>query len=107
MAIDVVAILKLAPMATQLLLRYRRSNVAQSLNRRVQAELEADPTLGPELTESLLNQWFYVHNDPRGAIVVAALLRDGDVAYLDALRVRATELLSGLETLPAAVPVVV
>jgi hypothetical protein len=39
--------------------------------------------------------------------VIAGLLHDGDVAYLEALRVRATELLSGLETLPIEVPAAV
>jgi tetratricopeptide (TPR) repeat protein len=41
-----------------------------------------------------------VHHDPRGAVVIAGLLQHGDLIYLDALRVRATEMLDGLETLP-------
>ncbi len=87
--------------------RYRRSNLSKSLDRRVQAELEADPSLGPSVTDALLNEWFYIHNDRRGAVIIAALLREGDVTYLDALRVRAAELLSGLEMLPVDVPVAV
>jgi tetratricopeptide (TPR) repeat protein len=103
MAIDVAFILKLAPLAIQELRRYRRGNLSRSLDRRVQAELESDPQLGPGVTDALLNEWLYIHNDPRGAIVIAGLLREGDVAYLDALRIRATELLAGLETLPIEV----
>jgi hypothetical protein len=36
-----------------------------------------------------------VHNDPGAAVLIAGLLCDGDVAYLDALRVRTGELLVG------------
>src|SRR5215216_6517953 len=104
MAVDLAVILKVAPLAIEQLHRYRRSNLSRSLDRRVQAELEADPELGPGLTDALLNEWLYIHGDPRGAVVIAGLLRDGDVAYLEALRVRATEPLSGLETLPIEVP---
>src|SRR5689334_15853316 len=102
MSIDPASLLKLAPLAIQQFKRYRRSDPSKSLDRLVQAELEADPDLGPQLTEALLYEWLYVHNDPRGAVVIEGLLRDGDIAYLDALRIRATELLSGLETLPIA-----
>jgi tetratricopeptide (TPR) repeat protein len=100
MALDLAVILKLAPLAIEQLHRYRRSILSRSLDRRVQAELEADPRLGPGLTDALLNEWLHIHNDPRGAVVIAGLLREGDVAYLEALRIRATQLLSGLETLP-------
>ena len=103
MALDAALILKLAPLAAGQLRRYRRGNLSKALDRRVQAELESDPELGPTVTESLQNEWFHVHNDPRGAVIIGGLLRDGDVAYLDALRVRATELLSGLEMLPLGV----
>jgi len=104
MPLDLAAILKLAPLAIEQLHRYRRSNPSKSLDRRVQAEFEADPQIGPGLTDALLNEWLYIHNDPRGAVVIAGLLRERDVAYLEALRVRATQLLSGLETLPIDVP---
>jgi tetratricopeptide (TPR) repeat protein len=107
MAVDLAFILKLAPFAIDQLHRYRRGNLSKSLDRRVQAELENDPQLGPELTDALLNQWFHIHNDRRGAVYIAGLLRHGDVAYLQAVRVRATELLTGLETLPIAVPAAV
>lgn len=103
MALDLAVILKLAPLAIEQLRRYRRGNLSRSLDRRVQAELEADPQLGPGLTDALLYEWLYIHNDPRGAVVIAGLLRESDVVYLEALRIRATELLSGLETLPIAV----
>jgi predicted nucleic acid-binding protein len=106
-AIDVALILKLAPLAKRQLDTYRRSNPSRTLDRRVQAELESDPDLGPTNTDALLNEWLHVHNDPRGAVVIAGLLLHGDVAYLEALRIRATELLSGLETLPLGVPATV
>lgn len=107
MAVDVALILKLAPLAAKQLQRYRRSNLSKSLDRRVQAELESDPALGPIVTDSLLNEWLHVHNDPRGAVIIDGLLRHGDVAYVEALRVRATELLSGLELLALGVPATV
>ena len=100
MAADVAAILKLAPLGLQQFKRYRRSNTSKSLDRRVQSELEADPSLGPRVTDSLLTQWYYIHNDPRGAVIIERLLTEGDVAYIAALRTRAGELLAGLETLP-------
>lgn len=103
MAVDLALILKLAPLAAKQLQKYRRSHVSKSLDRLVQAELESDPALPPAVRDSLLNEWLHVHNDPRGAVVIDGLLRHGDVAYLDALRLRATELLAGLELLPLGV----
>jgi hypothetical protein len=97
--IDAAALLKLAPLAAKQLQAYRRSNLSKSLDRRVRAELEGDPTYG----DALLNEWFYVHNDPSGAVLIAGLLGTGDVAYLAALGVRIRELLDGLETLPLSV----
>ena len=99
----VAAILKLAPLAAEQVKRYRRSNLAKSLDRRVLDELERDPDLGPNVTESLINEWHYIHGDGRGAVLIAGLLRNGDVAYLEALRIRAGEILAGLETLPLGI----
>lgn len=92
MALDLAAILKLAPFAIHELRRHRRGNLSRSLDKRVQAELEADPQLGPALTDALLNEWLYIHNDASGAVVIAGFLRDGDAVYLEALRVRARPL---------------
>src|SRR3954466_2536254 len=107
MTVDVALMLKLAPFAVRQLQHYRRGNLSRSLDRRIQEELESDPQLGPSAREALVGEWLYIHDDPAGAVVIAGLLREGDVAYLEALRVRATQLLSGLETLPLEVPVAV
>jgi tetratricopeptide (TPR) repeat protein len=107
MALDAAAILKLAPFATAQLKKYLRGDLARSLDRRVRAEFENDPELGPQVTEALINQWLYIHGDPHGAVVIAGLLDHGDLVYLDALRDRAGQILDGLETLPWDVPATV
>jgi tetratricopeptide (TPR) repeat protein len=96
----VAALLKTAPLAKAQYERYRRSNPARSLDRLVRAELESDPELGPTATESLINEWFYVHTDPLAARLIAGLLGGGDVAHLEAMRIRAVELMDGLDDLP-------
>jgi hypothetical protein len=99
MALDVVALLKLAPLADRALKRYRDSDPSRNLDRAVRHELETDTAYGPRVREELINQWFYVHDDPRGAVIIAGYLRYREPAYLDALRLRIAEMLRGLETL--------
>lgn len=103
MSVTLAGFLKLAPLAKAEFDRYRRSKPALTLNRLVRAELENDPALGTRATDSLINEWFYLHNDPRGAVLIAGLLASGQPLYLEALRVRAAEILEGLDDLPFAV----
>jgi len=105
--LDVAAILKLTPLAAGALKSYRRGDPAKNLDRAVRADLENDRDLGPGVTDSLITQWLHVHNDSRAAVIIAGLLDHGDLAWLDALRIRMAELLHGLETLPWEVPAVV
>jgi tetratricopeptide (TPR) repeat protein len=98
---------KIVPLTLHKLAEYRRSNVSRSLDRRVRDEFDADPSLGPQSTEALQWQWIQIHNDERAAALISALLRTGNLTYLQALRIRITEMLDGLETLPMGVEVAV
>src|SRR4051812_19928522 len=103
MSIELATILKLAPLAGTQLKRYRRSKPSKTLDRRVLDEFENDARIGPAVTESLQTQWLALHADGRVAVILAGLLDDGDVVFLNALRQRCLELLAGLETLPLGV----
>jgi tetratricopeptide (TPR) repeat protein len=103
MGLDVALILKLAPMAASAVKRYRSGDLARSLDKRVQSQFENDPDLGPRATEWLIEQWSYLHNDGRATVIIAGLLDKGDVAYIEALEIRAGEMLDGLEKLELGV----
>jgi hypothetical protein len=99
MAISLAMVLKAAPFAAKQLEKYRRSDPYKMLNRRVRAAIENDSSLGQKQRDSLINEWFYLHNDPRAAVLIYGLLRDQDVVYLEALRVRSNTILDDLDDL--------
>jgi predicted nucleic acid-binding protein/tetratricopeptide (TPR) repeat protein len=66
-------------------------------------EFENDAALGPAASESLLREWLVLEADGSVAVILAGLLKYGDVVFLDALRARCLEMLEGLEMLPLGV----
>jgi tetratricopeptide (TPR) repeat protein len=96
----VAGALRIAPMAKQVLDRYRANKVSQTLDRLVRADLIGDDSLTPSTAQQLADEWGHVHDDPLAATLVDRLLHERDVRYLDALAVRSNKLLAGLELLP-------
>jgi tetratricopeptide (TPR) repeat protein len=97
MTVDLALLLKAAPLANAQLQKYLKSNLARSLDRLVRKDLEHDQRLRPNVRAALMVQWSYLHSDPRSAAILYALLRDGDVASIDAFAVRAREVLDDLD----------
>lgn len=103
MGLDVAAILKLTPMALAAYKSYRAGNLARNLDGLVRAQFERDPRLGPRATESLLEQWHYLHSDRQAATIIAGLLTTREAPYLEALEIRARAMLEGHEMLELGV----